>query len=181
MCSYGVHVAYPSVDHEARQSRGTRLRSSGPRPSSRARPRLPRRRRAHDLAGAVATATWIARLSPGVHRTGTAGAARRAPGQAAFTRARIGRPPDSPNVAEPSRSSSFLTPSSVRLTGSLSPAERRSVKRQYARAVPARPDVHRHRGGPVSARPCRSARSAPPGGGRPCRARVRWPASSPCR
>ena len=33
--------------------------------------------------GALATATWMARLSPGLHRTGKAGAASRAPGQAA--------------------------------------------------------------------------------------------------
>src|SRR5689334_1349271 len=53
-------------------------------------------------AGASATATWIARLSPAVHVTGYAGALMRAPIHAAFNRGDIGRPPLSPRVAAPS-------------------------------------------------------------------------------
>src|SRR3954468_18905463 len=55
-------------------------------------------------AGATATATWMARLSPGLHRTGYAGAANRAPGHAGFTRGCMRRAPDSPSVAAPSSS-----------------------------------------------------------------------------
>ena len=62
-------------------------------------------------AGAVTTPTWMARLSPGGHCTVNAGAASRAPGQAARTRGLMGSPPDSPRVAAPSpeRSSATVT------------------------------------------------------------------------
>ena len=52
---------------------------------------------------ARATPTWIARLSPGVHRTGYAGAASTAPVHAGRIRFRMARAPDSPSVAEPRR------------------------------------------------------------------------------
>ena len=61
---------------------------------------------------ASATATWIARLSPGVHRTGNAGAATTAPGHARAIRGAMMRAPDSPSVAAPkSRSSARISPS----------------------------------------------------------------------
>src|SRR5882762_8584419 len=62
-------------------------------------------------AGAPATATWMARLSPGLHRTGYAGAASRAPGHAGFTRGCMRRAPDSPSVAAPSSSAARRTAS----------------------------------------------------------------------
>src|SRR5512132_1075917 len=62
-----------------------------------------------DPAGARVTATWMARLSPGLHCTGYAGAATRAPGQTGFTRGCMRRAPDSPSVAVPSASASDTT------------------------------------------------------------------------
>src|SRR5690349_6289754 len=62
-----------------------------------------------DPAGARVTATWMARLSPGLHRTGYAGAATRAPDQTGFTRGCMRRAPDSPSVAVPSASAPDTT------------------------------------------------------------------------
>src|SRR4051794_33270617 len=70
-----------------------------------------------DPAGARVTATWMARLSPGLHRTGYAGPATRAPGHAGFTRGCMRRAPASPSVAAPNASASDTTASS--LTGGL--------------------------------------------------------------
>src|SRR5207249_2108494 len=56
-------------------------------------------------AGAVATATWMARLSPSAQRTQYAGAASRAPDHAGLMRGAIARAPLSPTVAAPSASS----------------------------------------------------------------------------
>src|SRR5690349_20762767 len=54
----------------------------------------------------------MARLSPVLQRTGNAGAAMRAPGQAGATRGAMIRAPDSPSVAAPkSRSSARISPS----------------------------------------------------------------------
>ncbi len=70
-----------------------------------------------DPAGARVTATWMARLSPGLQRTGYAGPATRAPDHAGFTRECMRRAPDSPSVAAPSASASDTSASS--LTGGL--------------------------------------------------------------
>src|SRR5215212_3329573 len=59
-----------------------------------------------DPAGARVTATWMARLSPGLHRSGYARPATRAPGHAGFTRGCMRRAPDSPSVAAPNESAS---------------------------------------------------------------------------
>src|SRR3954452_9747993 len=62
-----------------------------------------------DPARARVTATWMARLSPGLQRTVKAGPATRAPDHAGFTRRCIRRAPDSPRVAAPSSSASATT------------------------------------------------------------------------
>src|SRR3954451_5163497 len=66
-----------------------------------------------DPRGARVTATWMARLSPGLHRTGYAGPATRAPRQAGFTRECMRRAPDSASVVATSASASDTTPSSI--------------------------------------------------------------------
>src|SRR5690349_5900786 len=64
-------------------------------------------------AGARVTATWMARLSPGLHRTGNTGPAARAPGHAGFTRGCMRRAPDSPSVAAPSARASAISAASL--------------------------------------------------------------------
>src|SRR3954469_10807468 len=80
-----------------------------------------------DPAGARVTATWSARLSPGLHRTGYAGPATRAPDHTGFTRGCMRRAPDSPSVAVPNVSASDTTPSTSVMMGSAGLAQRVAV------------------------------------------------------
>ena len=108
-----VDVAHTAVDHEPGEAARLRAGREHLAPVAALGLDRRRRRRARDPAGASATATWIARLSPGVHVTGNAGAAMRAPGHAGTRCAApsAGRPL-SPSVAAPSSSSSASRESS---------------------------------------------------------------------
>src|SRR5215207_9346987 len=80
-----------------------------------------------DPAGARVTATWIARLSPGLHCTGYAGPATRAPDHTGFRRECMRRAPDSPSVAVPSASAWDVTPSTSVIVRSADLAQRVAV------------------------------------------------------